>query len=185
MEVIALLAWAEIRMPITQVDEEAHTATLAGNPRPSNKEADARYWIENAPDALDMAGEWYYDKKAGTVSYWPVAGENLTRDDAVAPALKTLVAIDGAHDVTFRGLDFRHTEWSMGPEGYADSQAATAAGSAIEANGADHLTIEKCRFSELGGYAVWLGRGQAGDGRIGRRTISSTWERAGSQWARR
>ena len=67
VEVIALLAWAEIRMPITQVDEAAHTATLAGNPRPSNKEVDARYWIENAPDALDMAGEWYLDKKAGTV----------------------------------------------------------------------------------------------------------------------
>ena len=79
VEVIALLAWAEIRMPITQVDEAAHTATLAGNPRASNKEVDARYWIENAPDALDMAGEWYLDKKAGMVNYWPMGGEDLTQ----------------------------------------------------------------------------------------------------------
>jgi len=49
VEVIALLAWAEIRMPITAVDEAAHIATLAGNPRPSNKEIDARYWIETRP----------------------------------------------------------------------------------------------------------------------------------------
>ncbi len=159
VEVIALLAWAEIRMPITQVDEAAHTATLAGDPRPSNKEVDARYWIENAPDALDMAGEWYLDKKSGTVSYWPVAGEDLAHDEVVAPALQRLVQIDGANNITFRGLDFRHADWSIAPQGYADSQAAIEAPSAIEAVSADHLTIEKCTFSELGGYAIWLGRG--------------------------
>jgi parallel beta-helix repeat protein len=159
VEVIALLAWAEIRMPITQVDEATHTATLAGNPRPSNREVDARYWIENAPDALDMPGEWYLDKKAGQVSYWPVSGEDLTQSEIVAPVLQKLVQIDGAHDVTFRGLDFRHADWSIGPQGYADAQAATEAASAIEAVAADRLVVEKCSFSELGGYAVWLGRG--------------------------
>ncbi len=159
VEVIALLAWAEVRMPITLVDEAAHTATLAGNPRRSNKEVDARYWIENAPDALDMAGEWYLDKKAGTISYWPVAGEDLTQNEVVAPVLQRLVQVDGAHDVTFRGLDFRHADWTIGPQGYADSQAAVEAVSAIEAVAADHFVVEQCRFSELGGYAVWLGRG--------------------------
>jgi parallel beta-helix repeat protein len=159
VEVIALLAWAEIRMPIKQVDEAAHTARLGGNPRPSNKEVDARYWIENVPDALDMAGEWYLDKKAGTVSYWPVAGEDLMHSEVVAPELPRLVQIDGAKNVTFRGFDFRHTDWSIGPNGYADTQAAIEATSAIEAVAADHLTIEKCRFSQLGGYAIWLGRG--------------------------
>ena len=57
-----------------------------------------------------MAGEWYLDKKAGVVSYWPMA-EDLTRDEAVAPVLRRLVAIDGANNVTFRGLDFRHADW--------------------------------------------------------------------------
>ena len=159
VEVIALLAWAEIRMPITQVDEAAHTATLAGNPRASNKEVDARYWIENAPDALDMAGEWYLDKKAGMVNYWPMGGEDLTQNEVVASVLQRLVQIEGAHDVTFRGLDFRHGDWTIGPQGYADAQGATEAVSAIEGVAADHLVVEKCRFSELGGYAVWLGRG--------------------------
>jgi parallel beta-helix repeat protein len=159
VEVVALLAWAEIRMPITQVDEAAHTATLAGNPRPSNKEVDAKYWVENAPDALDMAGEWYLDRKAGTVSYWPVAGEDLTQNEVVAPELQRLVEIDGASNVTFRGLDFRHTDWSIGPQGYADTQAAVEAVSTVEAVRADRLTVEKCSFSELGGYAIWLGRG--------------------------
>jgi parallel beta-helix repeat protein len=165
VEVIALLAWAEIRMPITRVDEDAHTATLGGDPRPSNKEVDARYWIENAPEALDSPGEWYFDKKAGTVSYWPMNGEDLTHSEVIAPAIDHLIQIDGASNLTFRGLAFRHADWSVGPTGYADTQAATQAPSAIEASGADHLVIEKCMFSELGGYAIALGRG-AQHGRI-------------------
>ena len=45
VEVIAMFAWADIRMPIVKVDGDAHIATLALDPRPSNKEADARYYI--------------------------------------------------------------------------------------------------------------------------------------------
>ena len=80
VEVIAMFAWADIRMPIVKVDEEARVATLTLDPRPSNKEVDARYFIENAPDALDMAGEWYLDRKTHTVTYWPVAGENMASE---------------------------------------------------------------------------------------------------------
>ncbi|MCU1237666.1 MAG: hypothetical protein JWP63_5633, partial [Candidatus Solibacter sp.] len=66
VEVIAMFAWADIRMPIVKVDEAAHIATLTLDPRPSNKEVDARYFIENAPDALDSAGEWYLDRQTHT-----------------------------------------------------------------------------------------------------------------------
>jgi hypothetical protein len=94
-EVIALFAWADIRMPIVKVDEAARLATLTLDPRPSNKEADARYYIENAPDALDMAGEWYLDRKTHTVTYWPVAGEDMASEQAIAPALVQLVRLEG------------------------------------------------------------------------------------------
>ncbi|MFB3825541.1 MAG: right-handed parallel beta-helix repeat-containing protein [Bryobacteraceae bacterium] len=157
VEVIALLAWAEIRMPIVDVDEGGHIARLAGNPRPSNKERDARYWIENAPDGLDSAGEFLVDGE--TVSYWPVTGEQPDKDLIIAPALTQLVRIDGARNVTFRGLDFRHTEWTIGPKGYADTQAAIEAASAFEAVNAEDVAVEHCSFSQMGGYAIWFGRG--------------------------
>lgn len=166
VEVVALLAWSELRMPIVQVDEAAHTARLAANPRPSNQEHDARYWVENAPGSLDSAGEWQLDRAAGAVSYWPRPGEDLTRDEAIAPALVQLVRLEGkpeggelVRNVIFRGLDFRHADWEMPAEGYADEQAAMEAPSAFEAVGAEGVAIEHCAFSESGGYAVWFGRG--------------------------
>lgn len=159
VEVVALLAWSEIRMPIAEVDPAAHTARLTGNPRPSNKEVDARYWIENAPDALDAPGEWYLDREAHIVSYRPTAGENPATDEIVAPAITQLVRLDGAKKVVFRGIDFRHADWSMGPDGFADAQAAVQAPTLFEATGAEEVSIEHCSFSQSGGYAVWFGRG--------------------------
>jgi parallel beta-helix repeat protein len=163
VEVIALLAWAEIRMPILSVDEQARVAVLSGDPRPSNREADARYFIENAPDALDTAGEWRLDRAANLVSYRPLGGEDLAKEEVIAPALTQLIRLEGnpaqgqfVRHVTFRGLDFRHTDWSMGPKGYADTQAAIAAGAAFEGIGVEDCAIEKCTFAHHGGYAVWL-----------------------------
>jgi parallel beta-helix repeat protein len=166
VEVIALLAWADLRMPIAAVDEAAHIATLASDPRASNKEVDARYYIENAPDALDAPGEWYLDKAANTVSYWPLPGENLAAEEAIAPAIAQLVRIEGkpeegrmVQNVIFRGLTFAHADWTMGPKGFADTQAAMPAPAAFEAVGATGAKIEKCLFTNLGGYAVWFSRG--------------------------
>ena len=159
VEVVALLAWAELRMPITSVDTASHIARLAADPQASNREADARYWIENTRDALDEPGEWYLDTNTATLYYWPIPGDNLTRDAAIAPALEQLVRIENSRDLVFRGLDFRHSEWSMPAAGYAGRQAAIEAPSAIEATGAENVTIDRCTFSQMGGYAVWFGRG--------------------------
>lgn len=170
VEVVALLAWAELRMPIISVDESTHTTTLAGTPQPSNQEINARYWIENARDALDAPGEWYHDEKTGVLSYWPASGDDLMKDDVIAPAIQRLVQIEGkpeagrfVHDITFRGLDFRHVDWTIGPRGDADTQAAIEAVPAFEASGAQNISIEHCTFAQMGGYAIWFGRGSKGN----------------------
>ena len=165
-EVAAMFAWADIRMPVARVDETAHIATLTLDPRPSNKEADARYFIENAPDGLDMAGEWYLDRESHTVTYWPVAGENMESEQAIAPAIVELVRLEGRPEagelvrgVVFRGLQFVHADWSMGPNGYADTQAAVPAPAAITGTGAVDCKLERCTVAHSGGYAIAFGRG--------------------------
>lgn len=166
VEVIGLLAWADFRMPIVSVDEAARLATLTLDPRPSNKEVDARYYVENAPDGLDAAGEWYLDRKADTVLYRPMTGENMEAEQVIAPSLVQLVRLEGApekgqfvRNVTFRGLKFAHADWSMGEQGFADTQAAIPAPAAIEGIGATDCTIEKCTVAHSGGYAILFGRG--------------------------
>ncbi len=170
VEVVAMLAWAEIRMPIREVDEGARIATLSGDPRDSNREVNAQYYIENAPDGLDAPGEWRIDEKAGIVSYWPLPGEDMTAAEAVAPALHELVRLDGdpaagkpIRRIQFHGLSFAHTDWTLDKKGYADTQASVAIGGALKATGAIGCAVEGCSFSRLGGYAIEFGRGAQGN----------------------
>jgi parallel beta-helix repeat protein len=166
VEVIALLAWADIRMQIRAVDEPNHIATLSGNPRPSNKENNAQYYIENAPDALDQIGEWYLNRRSGVVTYWAEPGEDPNVDEVIAPRLADLLELRGdftaqraVQHLVIRGLTFSHTDWTLGPEGYADTQAAIATRGDLRAEGTVDGVVEDCTFARLAGYAIELGRG--------------------------
>lgn len=166
VEVVAYLAWGDLRMQIRQVDETNHVATLSGNPRESNKESNAQYYIENAPDALDMPGEWYLDRASGVLTYWARAGQNMNNAEVIAPTATQLVRLDGdskggrpVHDVIFDGLTFAHTDWTLPEQGYADMQAAfTIHGDFLAQNAVD-CRITRCQFKHLAGYALELGRG--------------------------
>ncbi len=166
VEVVAMLAWADFRLQIRAVDEANHVATLSGDPAESNRENDAQYYIENAPDALDQAGEWYLDRKAGIVTYWPMPGEDMAKATVIAPKLTDLVRLAGSaatkqpvHDVVLRGLTFAHTDWTLGEHGYTDVQAAIHIRGSLLLEHAQGCVIEKCTLEHLAGYAVELGRG--------------------------
>jgi hypothetical protein len=164
VEVVALLAWSDIRMQIREVDEANHIATLSGDPRPSNKEANAQYWVENALQFVDSAGEWYLNSRAGVLYYWPEPGEDITKAEVIAPVLEDLVILKGTPDepirnVKFSGIEFSHTDWSIGTNGYADTQAAVAVRGDLRAEYAQNVTIENCTFSHLAGYGIELGKG--------------------------
>lgn len=164
-EMIVLINWFFLRMPITALDEATHTVTLTGT-RANMSEMDARYWIENTRDALDTAGEWFLDRAAGEVLYRPLASEDPEKICAVAPRLLRLVRIEGrpeagqyVRNLRFHNLVFAYSDWSMPAEGVADQQAAIETGGAIEATGAEECLFDHCRFQHLGEYAILLGRG--------------------------
>jgi parallel beta-helix repeat protein len=170
VEVIALQAWAEVRMPITAVDEAAKLVTLAGKCAPSNREDDTRYWVENAPELLDAPGEWYLDRSTGEVTYWPRPGENMATAEVIAPFLTELVRIEGdasggevVSDLHFRGLTFAYTDWTLGATGYTDMQAAYDIPAVFAADGATSVSLTECRFQHLGGYAISFGTGCRGN----------------------
>jgi parallel beta-helix repeat protein len=169
VEVVAFLAWADLRMQIRAVDETNRVATLSGDPRQSNQEADARYYIENAADALDQPGEWYLDRKRGVLRYWAMTGEDMNKVEVVAPMLPKLVTVRGnletkkaAENITFRGLTFSHTDYALPTNGLADTQAAIAVRGDLLLEFAKNCVIENCTFSHLANYAIEAGRGAQG-----------------------
>jgi hypothetical protein len=166
VELVGLFAWSDVRMQIRAVDVSNHVAILSGAPRPSNREDHARYFIENAPDGVDAPGEWYLNRRSGVLQYQGEAGENPNRAAVLVPRLNHLVVLQGdlagqkpIQHVVLRGLTFSHTDWTLGENGYADTQAAVAIHGDLRAEGAIDCVIEDCTFAHLAGYAIDLGRG--------------------------
>jgi parallel beta-helix repeat protein len=165
VEVVGFMAWSDFRAPVTAVDPRAHLAEL-GPTQSSANEENARYFIENAPEALDSPGEWYFDRATQRVSYIPLRGENMEQVQAISAGLEHLVLLQGrpeagefVRNVVFRGLTFEHADWNAGPQGYFDLQAGIAASSAVAAVGAVHFRVERCTIAHSGGYGLELGRG--------------------------
>jgi hypothetical protein len=74
----------------------------------------APFFLANAIQFVDSPGEWcvHGDK----VYYWPHDGEDLARASVVAPAVETLVQIEGSMEepvvnIEFDGITFAHTTW--------------------------------------------------------------------------
>ena len=120
-----------------------------------------RFYVENIPSALTEAGEWVATD--AEVRYLPTNAQVGRTLDAIMPVLDRLVVIRGgvgnglpAHDLDFRHLVFAHTRHLTPDTGYLDTQAAVDVGAAVEADGAQNITVDNCGFVHTGGYGVWL-----------------------------
>ena len=139
--------------------------------------------FENVRSAFDAPGEWFYDVKAGRVSYRPRPGEDPAKISVVAPSAKVsrLVEFRGepdkgayVHDVVFRGLEFAYSDVTpssgaairaehpdvtfvgggKGPTESWQHQAASASDAAVTLEGVRRVAFEDCRVRHTGNYAL-------------------------------
>ncbi|MEW6356440.1 MAG: right-handed parallel beta-helix repeat-containing protein [Planctomycetota bacterium] len=169
IEIVVFHSWNTSRMRIASVDEQKNVVTFTAKTcfRPLAWDPDQRYYVENAPDAPDSAGEWYLDRQTGALSYWPLPGEDMTRAEVVAPVVQDLVRFEGEAEaglpvqhIRLVGLSFQHADWDLRPQGYNnDPQAAVTIPAAVMLWGALHCSIEKCEITHVGKYGLWVAKG--------------------------
>lgn len=175
VDVVALHFWVESRMKIKSVDEQSRVVALD---RPSTfrltRDHDigvgARYFVENVFEALDTPGQWYLDRKAGTLYYYPYPGEDTKNLRVVAPRLDSLVRVRGGadsgaavHDVNFVNLRFAHTQRPLPPDRAGASQAAVDVPGALFFERAERVCVERCEVSQIGTYGIEFGAGCRGN----------------------
>lgn len=140
--------------------------------------------VENALELLDEPGEWYLDRPAKTVYYMPLPGEDMSKVEAIVPALEKLVELRGEIDrpvqnIRFEGITFAHGSWLLPSEiGFVDVQAnfvldwqkpfhrgtgLTAvhnehlkSPSNVVCRACDSIHFERCTFAKLGGGGIDL-----------------------------
>ncbi len=193
VEVIAFHFWICERLPVAAFEAATGLITTQIKSRAPLVEAWgadlAPCYLDNVADALADPGEWYLSRADGKLTYLPLEGETLENTTVVAPrTLQLLKLVGNPQDrewvewLTFRDLEFRHTDWALPHEeqvakdtawydptrsihGYgrantgAASQADCDLSGAIFLKGARNCTFEGCTVANTGWYGVDIGDG--------------------------
>lgn len=122
---------------------------------------DQRFALDNLPAFLDEPGEWWLAPD-GELRLMPPGGQPAGSLKAEVPQLERLLELAGTESqpvehIHFKGLRLAYSAAWLAP--FIDSQAATAAPSALVMTHARGIVIERCAFEHLGGYAVSIRQG--------------------------
>ncbi len=170
VEVLPFHIWNMSRFRIAEVDEGARSVTFHGATPGAHSwlalGKGTRFLVENVREALDSPGEWYLDRKTGTLTYRPRVGENPSNCVVIAPRLPFLIQLQGdvAHrrwveHLEFRGLTLAHTNWTIPENGTGFTQAEAEKGAAFRAEGARQCLFAQGAIRQVGAYAVEWGSG--------------------------
>src|SRR6185503_7330208 len=128
------------------------TITLAPPMHHYGYRAGQWYYALNLLAELDAPGEWYVDRGAGVLYFWPPRP-----GIAEVSVAAQLLVVDGAHDIIVRGLTFE-----------------AARGDAIAMRGAERVELADCTIRNVGGWAVQIIGGR--DDAVSRCEIADTGE---------
>ncbi len=157
--------WADTTDPVAHLDAAAHTLTIKKEANNYGYKPQRRFFFLNAPQGLLGPGEYYLDKAAGMLYFWPPAGFEAAA--VRLSLLKTpLITILNSSHVTLQGLVLqcgRADGVLVQGGGYNLLQQCTLRG--IGLNGAvllnsPHSGLEGCAIHDTGDGGVVM---QCGD----------------------
>ncbi len=170
--------WDESLVGIASIDANSKTITFA-NPagHPAGAFGVKKYAVWNVREGLTQPGQWYLDRSAGKLVYWPVAGEDMSIAEVIAPTIESIIRIEGSKanpvkDITIKGLTLSVTNTPLKAGGFGagnfdgaisvsfaedcrllDLEILNVGGQGIKAS-TERLRIERCRIHHTGGCGI-------------------------------
>jgi hypothetical protein len=127
--------WADERQKVASIDTEKHIISLEKPYHSYGYRKGQWYYAFNILAELDQPGEWYLDRDAGRLYFWPPAP--LTAGKAVVSILPTLMTLQNVSHVELHGMILE-----------------AARGTAITVEGGTGVCIRKCVLRNVGSWAV-------------------------------
>lgn len=113
-----------------------------------------KYVVWNTREGMKQPGQWYLDRTAGRLVYWPEPGENMEQAEVIAPTGEMILHfIEKVRNVTVKGLSLAVTNTPL----ITPEFGALRMPGAIQAQEG----MENCRFTGLtikntGGHGIKL-----------------------------
>ena len=173
--------WDESVVGIASLDQATQTVTFS-NPagHPPGAFGVKTYVVWNVREGMTQPGQWYLDRTAGKVVYWPLPDEDMTTAEAIAPTIESVARLAGAKDAPTRGVTLRgltisvtNTPLKAGGFGAGKFEGAIAAdftencrledltlvnvgGQGIKARNCTALRIQSCEVHETGACGIFV-----------------------------
>jgi len=164
---------------LVSIDDKSHTVRFS-NPclYPPGSLSTQRYLVFNTREGMTSPGQWYLDRTAGRVVYWPLPSEEMSRTDVIAPTIESIFRIEGskkqsAKNITIKGLTLTTTNSPGIPAGFGAHHLSGAvsmrwtddcclenltifnvAGHGVKATTSNGLHVENCVFRDMGGSGL-------------------------------
>ncbi len=148
--------WDESLAGTSANDTERHVLTFSPALKsPPGSFGVKKYVVFNTREGMTKPGQWYLDRTAGRVVYWPLPGEEMTRAKVIAPVVERIIGIIGtsaapARKITLRGLSLQATTTPLKPGGFA----AGAYDGALRVDNARECVFEQLEIANVGGQAI-------------------------------
>ena len=120
-------------------------------------------FIENVFEELDTVGEWYFDKTAKTLFFYPPGNENLKTARIETPQINALFELRGTEKETVRNISIDSFELTQTLRTFMDNKEqllrsdwTTYRGGAVFMEGAEKCKVINCYFNAVGGNAVYF-----------------------------
>lgn len=148
--------WAESLVGVASHDPAKHVLVMSSPAAWPMGACDRRqYVIYNTREGMTEPGQWYLDRTAGRLVYWPLPGENMATAEVIAPLMNRVIALEGSNDrpvagVTLRNLTVQSTSSELRSAGWASASLAGA----VELNGTRDCVLDRLTVSHVGGVGV-------------------------------
>lgn len=171
--------WDESTVGLSSHDPLTQTlrfSTPAGHPPGAFGVQQFVVW--NVREGMKKPGQWYLDRTAGKVVYWPLPGENMTKAEVIAPRVESVLHLKGTKEsqvvnVTLKGLTLSVTNTPLVAGGFGASRfdgalslafvnqcrlrdltVLNVAGQGIKGHGCTQVRIEGCELKNIGACGV-------------------------------
>lgn len=148
--------WSDSLVGVARNDLERH-ALIFSSPAvwPAGALGLKKYVIYNTQEGMTQPGQWYLDRTAGRIVYWPLPGEDMARAKVVAPMVEQIIRIAGtakkkAEKITVRGLTLQATTMPLKPASFG----AGGLDGALSIAQADQCVFEGLEICNVGGLGI-------------------------------
>ncbi len=155
--------WSDERHAIAEIDADNSSIRVAEPYHHYGYRKGQWYYAFNLLTELDAPGEWYVDRDAGILYFWPPA--KVSPGDIVVSVLANLATMEEARNITLHGLVFEGArDLALAVRGGANNRIAAcvvrnSGGNAVSIDGGANHCVFGCDIYNVGGGGVMVSGG--------------------------